>query len=231
MQFQILYEDNHLIAVNKPPGLLVHGDETEDVTLADQVKDYIKVRYKKPGEVYLGVIHRLDRPVSGVVVLARTSKALARMNKIFKDRQVQKVYWAITEVQPDPLSGTLTHYVGKDKSKNIAHAFDALSNRAEKANAKLSELSYKLISKIGDNHLLEVKPITGRPHQIRVQLSKMGWAIRGDVKYGFPSANKDKSIYLHCRSISFEHPVKNEVITIEADPPETEFWRLFYEMV
>ena len=222
---QIIYEDNHLIAINKPAGWLVQGDETRDKPLSEWVKEYIKVRYKKPGDVFLGVIHRLDRPVSGVVVFARTSKALTRMNELFKERKVEKTYWAITSTRPDPLKGHLSHYLLKDPTRNIVKAYDQLGRRT--AEAKLAELDYELMAEIGHNHLLEVHPITGRPHQIRVQLSKMGWPIKGDVKYGSPSGLDDGSISLHCRELAFEHPVKKERIRIEADPPATQLWKLF----
>lgn len=221
---QILFEDNHLIAVNKPAGMLVQGDETEDRPLSEFVKDYIKDRYKKPGAVFLGTIHRLDRPVSGVVVFARTSKALERMNKLFHDRLVQKTYWAITTERPEPLSGHLVHYIEKDREKNLARA----SLRPRSKEAKKSELDYALIAEVGGHHLLEVKPLTGRPHQIRVQLSRLGCPIRGDVKYGFPNPNRDGSIHLHCRALTFEHPVQKTTITITADPPNPdEVWRMF----
>lgn len=225
MQIQVLYEDNHLIAVNKPAGWLVQGDATGDTTLADWVKVYIKNRYNKPGEVFLGIIHRLDRPVSGVVIFARTSKALERMNRMFHDREVQKTYWAITIERPDPLTGTLVHYLTKDRERNIAKAYDQPSRRAK--GAKKSELTYELIGEIGEHHLLRVNPLTGRPHQIRVQLAKEGWPIRGDLKYGAPQANDDLSIHLHCRSLTFTHPVKKEPVTITADPPHEQIWNLF----
>jgi 23S rRNA pseudouridine1911/1915/1917 synthase len=225
MKFQVLYEDNHLIAVNKPSGMLVQGDETGDTPLSELVKRYIKLQYDKPGEVFLGVIHRLDRPVSGVVVFARTSKALERMNKLFHDRNIDKTYWAITAVRPNPIQGHLTHFLVKDTEKNQTKALDKLSNRNK--DAKQADLDYELIMEIGDNCLIEVHPITGRPHQIRAQLAKIGCPIRGDLKYGFPKANKDGSIMLHCRSLAFEHPVKNEPVIITAEPPDNQFWRLF----
>ena len=228
MHLQILYEDNHLIAVNKPGGILVHGDETEDTTLQDYVKDYVKVRYKKPGAVFLGVIHRLDRPVSGVTIMARTSKGLTRMNDLFKKREVQKTYWAIVNKIPNPLQGTLKHFISKDKNKNVARAYSKMSHRADRGNAKPAELSYQLLSKVNDHHLLEVKPKTGRPHQIRVQLSEAGIPIRGDVKYGFPRANRNKNIHLHCRSLSFIHPVKQELVTITAEIPDDDIWNIFH---
>ena len=222
---QILHEDNHLIAVNKPAGWLVQGDETGDTPLSEYVKSYIKDRYNKPGDVFLGVIHRLDRPVSGVVVFARTSKALTRMNKLFADRKIEKTYWAVTNERPEPISGHLTHYIIKDRKRNIAKALDRPSNRNK--DAKKADLDYELIGSIGDNHLLKINPQTGRPHQIRVQLSRLGCPIRGDLKYGYPKANYDASIHLHARSLSFIHPVKKEPVFIEADPPDDQIWRLF----
>ncbi len=220
---KIIYEDNHLIAVNKPAGWLVHGDQTGDTPLSEYVKQYIKLRYKKPGDVFLGTIHRLDRPVSGTVIYARTSKGLARMNKLFQERKVEKTYWAIVGERPQPIEGDLIHYILKDVQKNQAKAYDRTGNRTK--HAKRSELSYQLIKEIGNLHLLEVKPKTGRPHQIRVQLAKIGCPIWGDVKYGFRKPNEDASIHLHCRSLSFIHPVKQEPLIIEADPPNTQLWR------
>lgn len=222
MNLQVIYEDNHLIAVNKPAGILVQGDETEDTPLVDYVKDYIKFRYKKPGDVFLGVVHRLDRPVSGAVIFARTSKALIRMNELFKERKVEKRYWAITENRPFPEYGHLTHYILKDQERNVSKALDQLSNRSK--DAKKSDLDYELIGNLEARYLLLVKPITGRPHQIRVQLSKIGCPIVGDVKYGYSQANQDGSIYLHCRSMSFLHPVKQTPVTITADAPNERMW-------
>lgn len=222
MNLQVIYEDNHLIAVNKPAGILVQGDETEDTPLVDYVKDYIKFRYKKPGDVFLGVVHRLDRPVSGAVIFARTSKALTRMNELFKERKVEKRYWAITENRPFPEYGHLTHYILKDQERNVSRALDQMSNRSK--DAKKSELDYELIGNLEARYLLLVKPITGRPHQIRVQLSKIGCPIVGDVKYGYNQANQDGSIYLHCRSMSFLHPVQQTPVTITADAPNERMW-------
>lgn len=222
MNLQVIYEDNHLIAVNKPAGILVQGDETEDTPLVDYVKDYIKFRYKKPGDVFLGVVHRLDRPVSGAVIFARTSKALTRMNELFKERKVEKRYWAITENRPFPEYGHLTHYILKDQERNVSRALDQMSNRSK--DAKKSELDYELIGNLEARYLLLVKPITGRPHQIRVQLSKIGCPIVGDVKYGYSQANQDGSIYLHCRSMSFLHPVQQTPVTITAEAPNERMW-------
>lgn len=222
---KILFEDNHLIAVNKPNNVLVQGDETGDPTLADEVKLYIKNKYEKPGDVFLGTIHRLDRPVSGATIFARTSKALERMNKIFAGREVQKTYWAIVGSRPEPLSGHLTHYISKDTSKNIVKAFDQLSNRNK--DAKRADLDYELIAELGEHFLLKIDLQTGRPHQIRAQLAKIGCPIRGDVKYGFPTPNKNASIHLHCRSLCFEHPVKKEPVLITASVPNDQIWSLF----
>ncbi len=225
---QVLHEDNHLIAVNKPAGWLVQGDQTGDTPLVEYVKQYIKIRYKKPGDVFLGVIHRLDRPVSGVVVFARTSKALTRMNNLFRDRLVEKTYWALTKIRPNPIEGELVDYIVKDKNRNVSKALDAPSKR--NPDAKKAELTYKLMGEIDGLHLLEVKPKTGRPHQIRVQLSKLGTPIRGDIKYGDNRPNDDASIYLHCRSLQFVHPVKKEPVYIEAEIPSVFQWQLFAEM-
>jgi 23S rRNA pseudouridine1911/1915/1917 synthase len=229
MNFQVIYEDNHLIAVNKPGGMLVQGDITGDTPLLDLVKNYIKVRYQKPGDVFLGTIHRLDRPVSGVVIFARTSKALTRMNQIFQERDIQKLYLAITENRPDPLSGTITDYLKKDAEKNVVKRFPNPSKRP--SDAKLSVLDYELMAEIGDNHLLKVNPHTGRPHQIRVQLAGIGCPIRGDLKYGAPKANKNGTIHLHCYKLSFIHPVKNEEVEIIADLPKDNIWNLFSAFV
>ncbi len=223
---EILFEDNHLIAINKPPGLLAQGDHTGDEPLGEYVKRYIKDRYNKPGDVFLGVIHRLDRPVSGAVIFARTSKALERMSRLFAERKVEKTYWAVTNHRPNPISGHLTHFIKKDESKNFVKVYDKLSNRVP--DAKKAELAYELIGEIGNNFLVEVELHTGRSHQIRAQLAKIGCPVRGDVKYGYPKPNRDGSIHLHCRSLSFVHPVKKEPVTIRANPPEEQVWNLFH---
>lgn len=217
---EVLYEDNHIIAVNKKASDIVQGDKTGDKPLPEFVKDYIKKKYNKPGEVYLGVVHRLDRPVSGVILFARTSKALSRLNEMFRDKKVQKTYWAIVKNKPQNNSDTLVHYLLKNQAKNKSQAFSREGNHALR-----SELSYQLIKSLDKYHLLEVSPKTGRHHQIRVQLSKIGSPIKGDIKYGFDRTNKDKSIHLHARKIEFIHPVKKEAISITAPTPKDVLWK------
>ncbi len=216
---EVLYEDNHLIAINKVAGALVQGDETGDRTLIEDVKDYIKHRYKKPGEVFLGVVHRLDRPVSGVVVFARTSKALSRMNELFRDRKTEKIYWAVTDHKPPSAEGKLVHWLRKDEKKNRTTSFVR-----ETSGALRSELDYRLLDAAQGEYLLEVRPITGRSHQIRVQLASMGCAILGDVKYGSSIPSDDGSIALHARELTFVHPVRKEPLTIRAELPQQSWW-------
>ena len=177
--FQVIYEDNHLIIVNKEPGILVQGDATGDKCLLDMVKEYIAEKYDKPGAVFLGTVHRLDRPVSGLVVFARTSKALERMNELFRKRDVQKIYWAVVRNRPPQSKGKLVHWLSKDEAKNVTTAYDYEAPGTQRA-----ELSYRVLGEINKYHLLEVTPITGRPHQIRVQLASMNCPIRGDINYG-----------------------------------------------
>ena len=220
--FHVVYEDNHLIIVNKSAGVLVHEDITKDKTLEDYVKEYLKNKYNKTGDVFLGTIHRLDRPVSGLVVFAKTSKALTRMNELFRKRHVQKTYWAITFKKPVKNSGRLVHWLKKDTVANKVSAYDTEVQDSQKA-----ELDFRYLGNINKYHLIEVSPITGRPHQIRVQLASIGCAIKGDVKYGSPKANHDASINLHARRIYFIHPVKNEPIICKAPVPEQPFWEEF----
>lgn len=221
----ILYEDNHLIVVNKTAGMLVHGDITGDRTLEDEVKAYIKKTYDKPGDVFLGTVHRLDRPVSGLIIFARTSKGLERMNEIFKKRKIHKTYWAITHKMPPEKRGTLVHYLRKDGDSNTVTAFDYPAEDTKRA-----ELKYRYVGSINKFHLIEVEPITGRSHQIRVQLASMGCPIRGDLKYGYPKPNQDKNINLHSRRAYFIHPVKKEPILIKAPLPINAFWEEFLEL-
>jgi len=221
-KLEILYEDNHLLAINKTAGVLVQGDETGDEPLVEICKKYIKEKYSKPGEVFLGVVHRLDRPVSGVVVFARTSKALERMNALFRDRETKKTYWVIVQNKPAKESGTLIHWLVKNETKNKTTAY-----AKENKEGQRSELSYQFLQQRSGYFLLEVNPITGRPHQIRAQLASMGCPIVGDLKYGYATANSDKSICLHARQLEFIHPVKKEKILITASLPGNDFWNLF----
>ena len=231
MHLQVLYEDNHLLAVNKPAGYLSQGDQTGDKTAMDYAKAYIKHRYDKPGAVFLGSIHRLDRPVSGVLLFARTSKALKRMTELFRERKVSKTYWAVVTDQPAPVEGTLTGFLYKDAKKNMSKVVPkANSNRHQ--GAKKAVLDYALIGRVGTNVLLEVKPETGRPHQIRVQLGQqLGTPIRGDLKYGARQPNENGGINLHARALDFQHPVTKEHVRITADlPGDDQVWQLFAEL-
>jgi len=220
----VLFEDNHLLIVNKPPGMLVQGDITGDKPLSDIAKQYIKKKYHKSGEVFMGVTHRIDRPVSGIVILARTSKSLERVNAAFRDKQVKKTYWAVVKNAPPEEEGHLVHYLHKKQETNTSRAF-----KHERSDAKRSELIYKVIGKSKEYYLLEITPVTGRHHQIRVQLAAAGCPIKGDLKYGFPRANADRSIHLHARRLEFPHPVSKETIVVEAAPPEEDIlWKTFY---
>ena len=221
----VLYEDNHLLVVNKPAGLLVQGDRTGDRTLIDLCKDYVKEKYNKPGAVFMGLVHRLDRPVSGVVVMAKTSKALERMNKLFRDNKVQKTYWAIVKKHPPKKRDTLTHWLVKDEQRNVTTAHDKPVDGAKKA-----VLHYRVLGKLNEHFLLEVKPVTGRPHQISVQLASMDSPIRGDIKYGFSKPNQRGDINLHARKLYFVHPVKKEGFDVTASVPENDFWEMFLSL-
>ncbi|MGD1957238.1 MAG: RluA family pseudouridine synthase [Fulvivirga sp.] len=221
----ILYEDNHLIVVNKASGELVQGDKTGDETVADHVKAYIKKKYNKSGDVFLGIVHRLDRPVSGAVLFGRTSKALERMNAQFREREVQKTYWAITKDRPPQTQDELVHWLKKNHEANRTAAFNKEGKGTQKA-----ILSYKLMGRIAEYYLLEVKPVTGRPHQIRVQLAKIGCPILGDVKYGGAKQGGGQLIYLHSRSLEFVHPVKKEPVRIDAAVPKDQIWQLFNQL-
>jgi len=213
----ILYEDNHLIAINKKAGDIVQGDKTGDTPLSDFVKAYIKKIYKKPGEVFLGTIHRLDRPTSGVVLYARTSKALSRMNEQFRNKRVKKTYWAVAENAPPNTSGTLESYLQKNQKKNKSYV-------TKNDVGKHAILEYKLLKKLDNFYHLEIKPKTGRHHQIRVQLANIGCKIKGDLKYGARRSNKDASIHLLAQKLEFIHPVKKEAISITAPAPKDSVW-------
>lgn len=221
-KLDILFEDNHLLVVNKQGGMLVQGDKTGDEPLLDAGKRYIKEKYNKPGAVFLGVVHRLDRPVSGVTVLARTSKALSRMNRLFQTREVEKTYWAVSHIAPPSAEAKLVHWLQKDSRRNVTQAFTK-----EREGAKRAELSYRLLSQKKDQYLVEVLPLTGRPHQIRVQLASMGCPIAGDLKYGFPTPHPDQNISLHARRLSFVHPVRKEPLEIIAPLPDKPYWLNF----
>jgi 23S rRNA pseudouridine1911/1915/1917 synthase len=220
--FSVIYEDNHLLVVNKASGVLVQGDATGDIPLVERCKEYLKEKYNKPGAVFLGVVHRIDRPVSGIVVLARTSKALERMNALFRERETRKTYWAIVRNKPAQNQGALVHWLAKDEKKNKTTAFSR-----QTPGALESELTYETIGYQDGFYLLQVNPVTGRPHQIRVQLASMNCPIRGDVKYGYPEPNVDGSICLHARQLEFIHPVKKEAILLKAPLPDNGFWKNF----
>ncbi len=219
----VLYEDNHIIAVNKDSSEIVQGDKTGDTPLSETVKAYIKTKYNKPGEVFLGVTHRLDRPVSGVVLFARTSKALARLNNMFRDKEIKKTYWAIVKNRPQEPEGRLIHYLVRNEKQNKSYAYDT-----EKPNSKKAVLNYKMLANSDTYTLLEIQLETGRHHQIRCQLAKIGCPIKGDLKYGFPRSNANGGISLHARSVDFTHPVSKLPVHIVAPVPEDEkLWKVF----
>lgn len=216
----VLYEDNHIIIVNKAVSEIVQGDKTGDKPLSEIVKEYLKEKYNKPGNVFCGVTHRLDRPTSGIVVFAKTSKALARLNDMFKNKEINKTYWAIVKEVPKQAEGTLKHYLVRNEKQNKSYAYDS-----EKPNSKPAVLHYKLIARSDKYNMLEVDLETGRHHQIRCQLAKMGCPIKGDLKYGADRSNPDGGISLHARKISFIHPVSKEPVEIIAPVPDDNLWR------
>ena len=218
----ILFEDNHLIAVNKRAGDIVQVDDTGDEPLDEKVKRYIAKKYNKPNGAFLGVVHRLDRPVSGVILFAKTSKALDRINAMFKGREMKKTYWAVVRNRPMPEAGNLIHWLLKNPQKNVTRA-----HTKEVPGSLRSELNYKLIGELNGYHLIEVDPITGRPHQIRVQLSTLDCPIVGDNKYGYPRGSLRKTICLHAKRLQFIHPVKKEKVDIWASLPKDGFWDKF----
>jgi len=215
---EVLYEDNHLIAINKKSGDIVQGDKTGDAPLCDFVKAYIKKKYNKPGEVFLGTIHRLDRPTSGVVLYARTSKALTRMNEQFRNKEVQKTYWAVVDNPPPNNTGTLDNFLQKNEKQNKSYV-------TKNKEGKHAVLDFKLLKKLDNFYHLEVKPQTGRHHQIRVQLANIGCIVKGDLKYGSKRSNKDASIHLLAQKLEFVHPVTKESISIIALAPNDSIWR------
>ena len=219
---EVLYEDNHLVVINKRSSDIVQGDKTGDEPLSEKVKKYLKKKYHKPGEVFLGVVHRLDRPVSGAVIFARTSKALSRMNELLRQKEVHKTYWAVVKTKPPKDQDHLVHYLKKNQQKNRSFAYK------EPGEGRLiAEMAYKIIGKSDNYYLLEVELFTGRHHQIRVQLAQAGCPVKGDLKYGYPRSNKDASIHLHARKVEFIHPIRKESLSITAPPPEDAVWDYF----
>lgn len=222
----VIHEDNHIIIINKACGIVVQNDKTGDASLLDIVKQYLKEKYNKPGNVFLGLPHRLDRPTSGIVVLAKTGKVLPRLNRLFQTKgEVNKTYWAVVDKRPPKYEDTLTHYLVKNQDKNRSYAYTKKS-----PGAKMASLTYRHVASIDNYHLLEITLHTGRHHQIRVQLRQLKLYIKGDVKYGFPRPNADKGIHLHARKIEFIHPVKKELLTVVADPPDDVVWNEFMKI-
>lgn len=218
----VIYEDNHIIIINKTASEIVQGDKTGDTPLSETVKQYLKEKYQKPGNVFIGVTHRLDRPVSGLVVFAKTSKALSRLNEMFKKGEVEKTYWAVVKNPPKELEGELVNYLVRNEKQNKSYAYEV-----EKPGSKKAVLNYRVIGKSDNYYLLEVDLKTGRHHQIRCQLAKMGCPIKWDLKYGFPRSNPDGSICLHARYVRFIHPVSKELIAVEAPVPAGNLWNNF----
>ncbi len=222
----VIYEDNHIIAINKACGEVVQGDKTGDETVMDKVKEYLKVKYNKPGNVYLGLPHRLDRPTSGILILAKTSKVLPRLNKLFQTKdEVKKTYWAVVDKRPPKYTDTLEHYLIKNQERNRSYAYTDPGK-----GTKYASLTYRHVASIENYHLLEIEIHTGRHHQIRVQLKQLNLHIKGDLKYGAPRSNKDKGIHLHARKVELMHPVRKEPITIVADPPKDPVWDEFMKL-
>ena len=218
---QILYEDNHIIIINKRVGDIVQGDKTGDKPLSEIAKEYLKEKYKKPGEVFLGVVHRLDRPTSGIVIFAKTSKALTRLNELFSNRETQKTYWAVVKNKPPKNEDKLVHYLKRNEKNNTSKA-----HIKEVPDSKLASLDYKIIRELDNYFVLEINLHTGRHHQIRAQLQSIGCSIRGDLKYGFDRSNQDGGIHLHARKLIFIHPVSKELINVIAPTPHDTIWNL-----
>lgn len=221
---EVIFEDNHIIIVNKAPGEIVQGDKTGDTPLSETVKQWIKEKHGKPGNVFLGVVHRLDRPVSGIVMFAKTSKALTRLNEMFRNGEIHKTYWAITRNRPEQPEAMLTHYITTVERNNKSYA-----SPKPVTGSKEARLSYKIIASSDRYYLLEINLMTGRKHQIRVQLSTIGCPIKGDLKYGDRRSNPDGSISLMARSIEFIHPVSRKPIKVTANPPQDNLWRALTE--
>jgi 23S rRNA pseudouridine1911/1915/1917 synthase len=220
----ILYEDNHLIILNKAPSSIVQGDKTGDEPLSEVLKNYLKIKHGKPGNVFMGVVHRIDRPVSGAVIFAKTSKALSRLTEMLKRGEIRKTYWAVVADKPPDVTGHLIHYLSRNEEKNKSFASANPSGKAQKA-----ELIYTLAAESDRYFLLEIELLTGRHHQIRAQLAAIGCPVRGDLKYGAPRPNPGGSIHLHSRRIELIHPVKKEPLSVTADPPRDAIWDFFLE--
>lgn len=222
----ILYEDNHIIVVNKRGSDLVQGDKTGDETLDARIKEYLRVKYKKPGEAFIGVVHRLDRPVSGVVIYAKTSKALSRLSEMFRNKEVKKTYWAIVKEMPPSEEGLLKNFLRKNETQNKSYAWDTNVKGSKEAS-----LHYRIIGRSDRYYLLEIDLQTGRHHQIRCQLAAAGCPVRGDLKYGYSRSNEEGNIDLHARSVEFIHPVSKENVKVSAPPPEGGFTKMFRELI
>lgn len=218
----ILFEDNHILVVNKQPSEIVQGDKTGDIPLSEKYKYFLKKKYNKPGNVFLGVSHRIDRPTSGVVIFAKTGKALSRLNKLMQEHKITKYYWAVVEKKPADNTGRIEHHMVRNPQKNKSYSFPE-----KRKNSKKAELEYRYLGHSERYHLMEIMLITGRHHQIRSQLSAIGNPIKGDIKYGFHTTNKDASIHLHARKVIFTHPVKNEDLQIIAPVPDDKLWKYF----
>jgi 23S rRNA pseudouridine1911/1915/1917 synthase len=225
-RLQVLFEDNHIIIINKRPSDIVQGDKTGDTPLSEHVAQFLKEKYNKPGKAFIGVVHRLDRPVSGVVIFAKTSKALSRLNEMLRNKEIKKIYWAVVKNKPPEKEGHLIHYLKKNQEKNVSRAFDK-----EGKGALRGELKYTLKASSENYHLLEIELMTGRHHQIRAQLSAIGCPIKGDLKYGFPRSNPGASIHLHSRYCSFTHPVKDEKVEVYAPVPDDPLWKEFVRIL
>lgn len=226
LPLQVLFEDNHIIIINKRSSDIVQGDKTGDMPLSEHVAKFLKEKYNKPGNAFIGVVHRLDRPVSGVVIFAKTSKALSRLNEMLRNKEIRKIYWAVVKNKPPQKEGHLIHYLRKNQEKNVSRAFEK-----EVKGSLRGELKYELIASSDNYHLLEIELMTGRHHQIRAQLSAIGCPIKGDLKYGFPRGNPGGAIHLHSRYCAFDHPVKEERVEVTAPVPDDPLWNEFMHIL